>query len=54
MQSLQILIDSLTKFRKIHISILDLSGILDAAPLKIDFKNVIHSKMFCNIAKSNL
>ena len=52
MQSLQILIDSLTKFRKIHISILDLSGILDAAPLKIDFKNVIHSKMFCNIAKS--
>ena len=51
MQRLQILIDNLTKFRKIHISILDLSGILDAEILKIEFKNVIHSKKFCTLAK---
>lgn len=52
MQGLQILIDNLTKFRKIHISILDLSGILDSDLLRIEFKNVIHSKNFCNLAKS--
>ena len=53
MQKLQILIDMLTKERKIHISILDVSGILNTPSTKIDFRNVIHSKNFCNIAKSS-
>ena len=52
MQDLQFLIDMLTKGRKLHISILDLSGILNTPSTKISFDNVIHSKMFCNIAKS--
>lgn len=52
MQNLQVLIDMLTKGRKLHISILDLNGILNTRTTKIDFKNVIHSKKFCDIAKS--
>lgn len=52
MSKLQFLIDMLTKGRKIHISILDLNGILNTSSTKIDFQNVIHSKSFCNIAKS--
>lgn len=52
MQKLQILIEMLTKGRKLHISIWDLSGILNTSSTKIDFQNVIHSKSFCNIAKS--
>ena len=52
MQNLQFLINMLTKGRKLHISILDLTGILDAPSTKIAFKNVIHSKRFCDIAKS--
>jgi AraC-like DNA-binding protein len=52
MQKLQFLIDMLTRERKIHISILDVSGILSSPTRKIIFKNVIHSKEFCNIAKS--
>ena len=52
MQKLQFLIDMLTKERKIHISILDLSGILNTQSTKIAFRNVIHSKTFCDIAKS--
>ena len=52
MQKLQFLIDMLTKERKIHISILDLSGILNTQSTKISFQNVIHSKTFCDIAKS--
>ena len=52
MQKLQILIEMLTKGRKLHISISDLSGILNTSSTKIDFQNVIHSKSFCNIAKS--
>ena len=52
MQNLQFLIDMLTKGRKLHISILDLSGILNTPSTKISFENVIHSKKFCNIAKS--
>ena len=52
MQTLKTLIEVLEKNRKIHISILDLGGILSLPDMKIDFKNVIHSKEFCNIAKS--
>lgn len=52
MQSLQVLIDQLTRGRNIHISILDLCGILNTAPTQVEFKNIIHSKDFCNVAKS--
>lgn len=52
MQKLQFLIDMLTKGRKLHISIWDLNGILSTPSTKIAFENVIHSKTFCNIAKS--
>ena len=52
MQTLQFLIDELTCGRKFHISILDLSGILDIPATKIEFKNVVHSKKYCDIAKS--
>lgn len=52
MQKLQFLIDMLTKGRKIHISIWDLNGVLNTPSTKITFENVIHSKKFCDIAKS--
>lgn len=52
MQSLQVLIDMLTKGRKLHISILDINGILNTPSTKISFENAIHSKKFCTIAKS--
>ena len=52
MQKLQTLIDMLTRGRKIHISILDVSGVLNTDSTDIIFENTIHSKAFCNIAKS--
>ncbi len=52
MQSLQFLIDMLTKGRKIHVSILDVVGILNTPSTEIAFENLIHSKAFCGIAKS--
>lgn len=52
MQSLQVLIDQLSYHRNIHISIVDLNGILNTQATSVDFKNVIHSKPFCWIAKS--
>ena len=52
MQSLQTFIEVIEKGRNIHISILDVSGILSAPDMKIELKNVIHSKPFCDIAKS--
>ena len=52
MQNLQTLISQIEKGREIHISILDLNGILDTPLTKISFKNVIHSKAFCDMAKS--
>ena len=42
----------LTKGRDIHISVLDVSGILNTPLTEVRFENVIHSKKFCNIAKS--
>jgi two-component system response regulator YesN len=52
MQTLQFLINELTRGRNFHISILDLTGILDTPTAKIDIKNVVHSKNYCDIAKS--
>ena len=52
MQKLQFLIDEITRGRNFHISILDLSGVLDAPSTKIEIKNVVHSKRYCDIAKS--
>ncbi|MBO5481677.1 MAG: helix-turn-helix domain-containing protein [Clostridia bacterium] len=52
MQNLQTLIEQFEKKRKIHISIVDLDGILSTPITSIDFKNALHSKEFCNIAKS--
>lgn len=52
MQGFQFFIDQLSKGRNIHISVLNLSGILNTPSTKIQFQNVIHSKKFCNIAKS--
>ena len=52
MESLQFLIDELTHGRNFHISILDLSGILHTPSTKIKFKNIVHIKNFCNMAKS--
>ena len=52
MQSLQTLINMLTAGRNLHISILDLDGILNTELTVISPKNTIHSKEFCNVAKS--
>lgn len=52
MQTLQFLIDELTRGRRYHISILDMTGILDTPLTKLKFKNVVHLMGFCNIAKS--
>lgn len=52
MQNLQILIDQLSRHRKLHISILDLSGILNTPLTQISIKNAVHTKHFCDIAKS--
>ena len=51
MQDLHSLIKMLEKGRKLHISVLDLSGILDLPETKIPFKSIIHSKDFCYAAK---
>lgn len=52
MQSLQTFIDLLSIGRKIHISILDIAGVLNTEATVISPKNTIHSKEFCNVAKS--
>ena len=52
MQSLETLIEHLEKGRGIHVSILDLNGILSTPWTKISFRHMIHSKRFCDIAKS--
>lgn len=51
MQSLQTLINLLEEGRKIHISVLDLSGILDLPLTSLNFESTIHSKNFCSLAK---
>lgn len=52
MQNLQSLIDMLIKGRKLHICILDVSGILSAPATKVSGKNRMHIMEFCKIAKS--
>lgn len=52
MQTLQFLIDELSKGRNFHISVLDLSGILDNPYAKLELKNIVHTKRFCAIAKA--
>ena len=52
MQSLKTIIKLITKGCNLHISILDLVGILDSPMTEIPFENVIHSKEYCKIAKS--
>jgi YesN/AraC family two-component response regulator len=52
MQNFQLLIYQLSKGTNLHISVLDLAGILNTPLTTIEFKNVIHSKQFCNVAKS--
>lgn len=42
----------LEKGRKLHISVLDLSGILDYPLTSISFESEIHSKAFCYTAKT--
>ena len=52
MQSLQTLIDLLQSGRKLHISILDLSGALNTPLTALRFDSTIHSTDFCWAAKS--
>ena len=52
MQTLQFLIDELSKGRNFHISILDLSGIMDIPEAKLELKNIVHTKKYCAISKS--
>lgn len=52
MQELKTFIDLLTKGRNIHISILDLDGILSSRYASIPVRSTIHSKPFCDTAKS--
>jgi len=52
MQPLQTFIDMLTKGRKIHISILDIDGILNTSLTRISTQNTMHTKKFCDLAKS--
>lgn len=52
MQSLQFLIDEITRGRNLHISINDLSKILSTHATKLKFKNHVHLINFCNVAKS--
>lgn len=52
MQKLQTLIDMLASGRNLHVSILDFGGILNTEATLLSPKNTIHSKDFCNVAKS--
>ena len=52
MQNLQTLINLLERGRKLHISVLDLSGILDLPLTSLTFESTIHSKNFCSLAKT--
>lgn len=50
--SLSELLNLFSALKKLHISICDFSGLLSHPMLKLEFKNRIHSKPFCDIAKS--
>ncbi len=51
MQDLNTFLNLLTEEKKLHISITDISGILEYDKLKIMPKYTIHSKIFCDTAK---
>ena len=51
MQPLQFLIDELSHGRNFHISVLDLSGIMDTPAAKLELGNIVHTKKYCAIAK---
>lgn len=52
MQSLRTLIELLEDNNRIHIAVQDLSGILELAGASLPFESRIHSKRFCDAAKS--
>ena len=52
MQPLQKLIDLLQENRKIHICVLDITGILNTPLTSLHRENTIHSGAFCNTVKS--
>lgn len=52
MEKLQVLIEQIEKGRNVHICIEDFNGILNMSATELRFKNIIHSKKFCDIAKS--
>ena len=52
MQGLQTLINQIEKGRNIHISVHDLCGALHSPSTMLEFKSRIHSKRFCDVAKS--
>lgn len=52
MRGLQSLLNQLEKGRAVHISILDLRGILTSDKTRIVGKSMIHSRNFCDKAKS--
>ena len=49
---LQTLLDALTANLQIHICIHDISGILQGGKLSVSFQNQVHSKPFCDAAKT--
>lgn len=54
MQPLKVLIDCLSAHRNIHINVLDLNGILQTEGAALPFEDTIHSKKFCDVAKSTV
>lgn len=50
--SLSELLNLFGVLKKVHISVCDFSGILSHPMLKLEFKDRVHSKQFCDIAKS--
>ncbi len=50
--SLEQLLEMLTNITNIHVCIHDISGICNGTKLSISYPYTIHSKNFCNIAKS--
>ena len=52
MQNLQTAIHHLSAGRRLHISILDFSGLLDTPATKLPFCHIIHATDFCEAAKA--
>lgn len=52
MQSLQTMINLLESNRNLHISVSEFCDISNIQNLQLEFSNIIHSKEFCNLAKS--